>query len=99
MRAALKAELRKLLTVRSTYFILIVVLLLEVLFAFYISGWRATATDLHSSGALSSAVTDAVTAVSIFSALVALLLFTHEYRYNTIMYTLTASNSRSRVLL
>ncbi|HYH36352.1 MAG TPA: ABC transporter permease, partial [Candidatus Saccharimonadales bacterium] len=30
--------------------------------------------------------------------IIAILLMTHEYRYNTIMYTLTASNSRSKVL-
>jgi ABC-2 type transport system permease protein len=30
--------------------------------------------------------------------LIGLLLLTHEYRYNTIVYTITASNSRNKVL-
>jgi ABC-type transport system involved in multi-copper enzyme maturation permease subunit len=37
--------------------------------------------------------------ITVFGAIVAILLVTHEYRYNIITYTLTASNSRIRVLL
>lgn len=99
MMNLLKAELRKVFTVRSTYFIIAVVVLLELVFAFYISGWRATPADLHNTSTLATAVTSAISAIAIFGALVALLMFAHEYRYNTIMYTLTASNSRSKVLL
>src|ERR1035437_9377215 len=99
MIATIKAELCKLFTVRSTYFIMAAVLALLVFYLFYITGWRAAASDLHNPSTLATAITSAVNAVSIFAALVALLLFTHEYRYNTIMYTLTSSNSRTKVLL
>jgi len=36
--------------------------------------------------------------MSLFIAVVVILLMAHEYRYNTIMHTLTLSNSRSKVL-
>ena len=99
MVPTIKAEVRKLLTVRSTYVITALSLALVIFFSFYISGWRADALTLHNPGAAAAAVTGAVGAVSVFAALVAVLLCTHEYRYSTIMYTLTASNSRSKVLL
>jgi ABC-type transport system involved in multi-copper enzyme maturation permease subunit len=95
----LKAEFRKVFSVRSTYVILVFVFLLEILFAFYTSGWRIGAHDLHNPNTLANDITSAVNAVSIFVALIATLLMTHEYRYNTIMYSLTFSRSRSRVLL
>jgi ABC-2 type transport system permease protein len=99
MIAALKAEFRKLWTIRSTYLVLAFVLVIVVFFAFYVSGWKINNHDLHDSGTLALAVTSAISSVSIFASLVGVLLVTHEYRYNTIMYTLTASNSRSKVLL
>jgi ABC-2 type transport system permease protein len=99
MTTNLKAELRKVFSIRSTYVILAFVLLIELLFAFYGSGWRINAQDLHNPMTLNSDVTAAVSTVSIFVALIAALLVTHEYRYNTIMYSLTLSRRRSRVLL
>lgn len=99
MMTNLKAEFRKVFSVRSTYVILAFVLLLEIFFAFYVSGWRVDAHDLHDPTTLSNDITSAVAAVSVFVALIATLLMTHEYRYNTIMYSLTLSKSRSRVLL
>lgn len=47
MIPALKAELRKLVTVRSTYVVLGVCFILEILFAFYGSGIKVAAADLH----------------------------------------------------
>lgn len=38
-------------------------------------------------------------ATGLLGALVGVLLVAHEYRYNTIMYTLTSSNSRTKTLL
>jgi ABC-2 type transport system permease protein len=95
----LKAEFRKVFSVRSTYVILAFVLILEIFFAFYSSGWRIDAHDLHNPNTLSNDITSAVSAVSVFVALIATLLMTHEYRYNTIMYSLTLSKRRTRVLL
>ena len=97
MMAALKAEFKKLLTVRSTYFITILVIIFVIFIAFYVTGWRMNAHDLHDPNQLANDVTGALN-VMVFGAIVAILLMTHEYRYNTIIYTLTSSNSRSKVL-
>jgi ABC-type transport system involved in multi-copper enzyme maturation permease subunit len=99
MIPTLKAEFRKIWTVRSTYFILAFVLLLEFIFAFYASGWKIDKGALHDPTTLATDITSAVSAVSIFASLIGVLLVTHEYRYNTIMYTLTSANRRSKVLL
>ena len=99
MMNTLKAEFKKLLTVRSTYFIFGFCVVLLVFFGFYVSGWRIDKIDLLYHGYLAGQVSDAVSTISVFAALIAVLLVTHEYRYNTIMYTLTASNSRSKVLI
>src|SRR4030081_2547999 len=98
MIPALKAEFRKLLTVRSTYIIFALALVFVAFFAGYIEGFRTLPDHVHNPNALSEQVTSAVQAMSIFGALIALLLFAHEYRYNTIMHTLTLSNSRTKVL-
>src|ERR1700733_14101281 len=99
MIPALKAEFRKLWTVRSTYLILAFVLVIAIFFGFYVSGWKIDKGALHDPGTLALDVTSAISAVSVFASLIGVLLVTHEYRFNTIMYTLTASNSRSKVLL
>lgn len=99
MIAAVKAELRKLLTVRSTYIYVAFSVAIAVLFAGFGEGYKATSASLHGSGLLAGEVTSAVSFVSVIAALVGLLLFAHEYRFNTIMYTLTASNSRTKVLV
>jgi len=98
MMATLKAEFRKLLTVRSTYIITGLVLLLVIFVAFYVEGWRLDSGGLHDPTELAGDVTGALM-ITVFGAIVAILLMTHEYRYNTIMYTLTSSNSRSKVLI
>ncbi|MCA9325185.1 ABC transporter permease [Candidatus Saccharibacteria bacterium] len=97
MIAALRSEFRKLLTIRSTYVILLIALGLEFIFAFYVPGWKINAIDLTSDNFLASQVVSAVNVVSLLIAIVAILAVTHEYRYNTVTYTLTASNSRTKV--
>lgn len=97
MIPTLKAEFRKLLTVRSTYIITLFVVLLVCFIAFYLEGWRLTPSDLHQPTQLAGDVTGALN-ITVFGAIVAILLMTHEYRYNTIMYTLTSTNNRSKVL-
>lgn len=98
MMSELKAEFRKLFTVRSTYIICGLTFLLIIFFGFYIAGWRIDQMDIHNPATLAGDITGAVSTVSIFSALIAVLLLSHEYRYNTIMYSLTSSNSRNKVL-
>jgi ABC-2 type transport system permease protein len=99
VKNALKSEFRKLLTVRSTYIVVGLALALLAFIGFYAEGIRLPAEALHDPFQLSGDITGAVQAMAGFGAIVAILLLSHEYRYNTITYTLTASNSRSKVLL
>lgn len=99
MMASIKSEFRKLTSIRSTYFISGLALLIVMFYSFYIEGIRVNAQSLADPSRLASEPLSAIAFVSILIALVGLLLLTHEYRYNTIMYTLTASKSRTRILL
>ena len=96
---ALKAELRKLLSVRSTYFIILISLAIVALFAGFGEGFRADPVRLHSAGMLATESANAVQFVGLILAIVGLLLVGHEYRYNFIMYTLTATNRRYKVVV
>jgi len=91
------AEFRKLLSVRSTYIISLLSIVLSGALAFWGTGYKGAphfATTVLQGSALTT-----VSIVDIFVGIVAILLICHEYRYNTISYTLTASNSRLKVLL
>jgi ABC-2 type transport system permease protein len=99
MIPAIKSEFRKLLTTRTTYVICGFALLINAFFSFWVEGYKADAASLHNPLKLAGEVTSAVSATSIFAALIAILLFANEYRYTTIMYTLTTTNSRTKVLL
>lgn len=110
MKASLKSEFKKLLTVRSTYILMLGFLLLCAFFAFYVHGYKDAISEKliltgHSpkdqaAAALfaASAITQISNVLAVAGALIGLLLLAHEYRYNTIVYTLTASNRRSKVL-
>lgn len=98
MKAALTAELRKFLTIRSTYVLTIFSLLLAGFVVFWGLGYKADGFSLQSSDAVAVAAITAVMTTSIFTGILAILHICHEYRYNTIGYTLTASNSRLRVV-
>jgi ABC-type transport system involved in multi-copper enzyme maturation permease subunit len=101
MVPALKSEFRKLLTVRSTYVISLIFLLLAGFLAFYVQGFKNAGLDMPY-GARSLFVAGTIpqiaNTISVAGGLIALLLLAHEYRYNTIVYTLTASNTRSKAL-
>jgi ABC-2 type transport system permease protein len=94
MKSAIKSELRKLLTVRTTYVIIIACLLITMLFAGYIEGVRASVPSLSNPDLLASESRSAVLFVGLILAFIGLMQLGHEYRYNTIMYTLTSSNKR-----
>jgi len=98
MLPAIKSEFRKLLTVRSTYMNIILCMLIVALFAGYGSGFRGAAGDLANPGYLADQSTSAIVFVGLILAFVGLLLAGHEYRYNTITYTLTTANRRVKVL-
>src|SRR6185437_5947661 len=96
---ALKAEFRKLLSVRSTYILISVAILFVIFFTFYIEGYHLSGKDLLNKHLYNDDIVGALTSLPlIFGAIIAILLMTHEYRYNTITYSLTLSNSRSKVL-
>lgn len=107
MLRELKAEWRKLTTTRSTYIILGLSLALVIFYSFYVVGYRLSgaapatvhgAKEILDPTFLSQQIFGALQSVGVFGAVVAVLLAAHEYRYNTITYTLTLSNSRSKVL-
>lgn len=99
MIASIRSEFRKLLSIRSTYFLTIAgVLLVGLLLDFYAQGYRA-GDNVNSPHFITSISLISVTFVSIFAGIVSLLIVTHEYRYNTIMYTLTSANSRTKSLI
>lgn len=98
MIAALRAEWRKIFSLRSTYLIMLLTFAVLMLFAFYIEGIRG-GESANDPLKLGNIILNAVSTTTIFSSIVGVLLVTHEYRYNTIMHTLTLSRSRLQVLL
>lgn len=96
MTATLKAELKKLFTIRSTYYVSIFALLLAAFIMFYAVGFKQTPRD--TSLFVESTLTG-FGSMALFAAIVSLLLLGNEYRYNTIIYTLSSARSRSKVLL
>lgn len=97
MIAALKAEVRKLLTVRATYVIVVLAVVLVGIFG-TILGYHFKGPDLQAANQLSDAVTGAITTVALIGSLAGLLLLSNEYRHNTILYSLTTVRRRSTLL-
>lgn len=101
MLATIKSEYRKLFSVRSTYVVWLLTWVVIIIFGFWVEGYKglsASATSLANNNALSELVLNGGSTAAGFIAILAVLYIVHEYRYNMIMYSLTASNSRSKVL-
>lgn len=98
MVATLKAEFRKILTIRSTYIVSIASTLLLSAVSFWFVGYKADPQSALNANVISMELLSNVGLLAMFAAIISILSITHEYRYNTIMYTLTASNSRTKVL-
>lgn len=98
MIASIRSEIRKLLTVRSTYFIVLLSMAIVALFAGYGDGFKAGPASLKNPLWLEHESFAAIVFAGFIVALAGLLLFGHEYRYNGIMYTLTSSNNRLKSL-
>lgn len=96
MIPAIYAEFRKLLSIRSTYAITIIAFLIIGIFAFYGAGYQGG--PRFSPDALYSAASNAASLLGVFTGIMGILLITGEYRHNTIVYTLTATNNRLKVL-
>lgn len=102
MLPTIKAEFRKLLTIRSTYILVALSLILIVIFAFYFEGYRGNTGSPASTlqpTALKEIIANGIGLGIMFASIIAILFMAHEYRYNTIMYTLTANARRTQVLL
>lgn len=101
MRHIIKSELRKLFSLRSTYILIFLSFALIVLFAFFFEGYKGNtgspASTLQST-ALHEIVANGVGLGITFASIIAILFMAHEYRYNLIMYTLTANVRRTKVL-
>ncbi len=96
----IKAEFRKLFSIRSTYIMIAIAMLMVGIVAFYFEGYHLHGAELRDPSQLEGDITGALTSLPlILGSLIAILLIAHEYRYNTVLYTLTSSNSRSKVLL
>src|ERR1019366_1625465 len=80
------------------YYLMAFSVFIVLLLAGFITGYRITHVQLLDPTYLSQQVLQAVGGISLFAALVGLLLFANEYRHNTIIYTLTLARSRSQVL-
>lgn len=101
MKTQLTSEIRKLLTVRSTFIMTALGLIIVIVMAFWVEGYKGltgSAASNFGAHALEEIIKNAAISGGGFGVIVAILFMAHEYRYNTIMYTLTASNSRHKVL-
>lgn len=93
----LRAEIRKLQTVRSTYIIVGLALLISFGINFWPMAYKYHGpADPHY---YFSNLLGTLNGLGILAGIIAILLITHEYRYNTIYYTLTANRRRSQVFL
>lgn len=96
MISSLKAEFRKLLSVRSTYFTVLAVLALIGLIATlnaYKNSPKFGPTDVR------AAIFNGAGVAQIIGGIVSILLIAYEYRYNLIDYTLTITNRRSKIFV
>lgn len=98
MLAVLKSEFRKLLTIRSTYLVTLGVLGLAAFLDFVAAQQQgsiiASPAYMHD-----TAIYLGINLFATFAAVIAILHVAHEYRYNTITYTLTTANRRMKVFL
>lgn len=99
MRHVLKAEFTKLLTIRSTYVLLALAVLLVGGISFMVEYKYVAPPGVEvSADAMSNAVLSIAGTTSLFIMIAAVLVMAHEYRYNTIVYTLTSAKHRWQVL-
>lgn len=102
MIPTIKSEFRKLFTVRSTYIILAIIFAFTALMSFYFDGYKGNigtpASDLRPD-AIQYLITSTASSGAFLISIIAVLFMAHEFRYNTITYTLTANTRRTTVFL
>ncbi len=96
MIAAIRSELRKILTLRSTYIILAFAFIIVVLMNGWATGYKHGPLDENF---VSGIIRNTLQGMSFLLGIVVLLQVAHEYRYNTIYYTLTLTKRRTTVFL
>lgn len=102
MLGTIKSEVRKLLSVRSTYVVAIIVVGLSALVNFYVEGYwgqSGSAAATLQPVAYREIIGNGVGMAALFISIIAVLQMGHEYRHNMITYTLTANARRTQVLL
>lgn len=99
MLTTLHAEFKKILTVRSTYILIIASLVIAGFLATYVFGYKGGLQQSSSPAFLTDIFQVTLGVFTTFGAIISILLMAHEYRYNTILYTLTWNKSRIQVLL
>jgi ABC-2 type transport system permease protein len=93
-----KAEFLKLRTVRSTYVIVTIAVVITLFLAYFVEGLKG-AISADAPNAVDEVILAAFNLTGLFAALLALLQVSYEYRYRTILYTLLGSNRRGKILL
>jgi ABC-type transport system involved in multi-copper enzyme maturation permease subunit len=102
MIATLKSEFRKVFTTRSTYIMIILAAAIALLLNFFFEGYKGNTGSpaaLLAPTALHEVIKNTAGVVALFVSLITALSMGHEYRHNTIVYTLTANARRTQVLL
>lgn len=102
MMASIRAEFRKLFTIRSTYVVTAIVIAVILLMSFYLEGYRGNTGSAASEllpTAMQEIAYNTLGMAALFISIIAILAVGHEYRYNTIVYTLTANARRTQVYL
>ncbi len=96
MIQTIRSEIRKILTLRSTYVILGLNVLLVLIMDGWATGYKHAQLDARF---VSGVVTSTLQGTSFMLGLIVLLQITQEYRHNTIYYTLTLARRRTTVFL
>lgn len=98
MIAIIRAEFRKLLTIRSTYILTGFTLALVTFLSIYVFGYQQAAQPATSPIYMADVLYNLLGTFITFAVIVAILHVTHEYRYNMINYTFTSTPNRLKVL-
>lgn len=92
-----KSELLKLLTIRSTYFISGFLLLLTAFISTYVFGYKHNIGIAVDQSYLSQTIYSMLGFAAIFITITAILIVAHEYRHNTIAYTVISARRRYQI--
>lgn len=98
MMPTILSEWRKIISIRSTYVILTISALLTTFLAFFLDGYKGGIINEAHIADIGTAISNIAGLCALLLAIIVALHVAHEYRYNTIMYSLTATNSRLKFL-